>query len=62
MRSELFWDITQSLVVIPGQRFETTSVLYSRVTKSDKRDKKTLADGKERLFQNVGKVVLPSSV
>jgi len=32
------------------------SVLSSRVAKSDKKDKKTLADGTDMLFENVGKV------
>jgi hypothetical protein len=37
------------------------SVLSSRVAKSDKKDKKTLADGTDMLFENVGKVVTPAS-
>ena len=48
MRSVLFWDITQWIVVIPYRRFGTTY-------KSHLQDDLNLADGTCRLSQNVGK-------
>jgi hypothetical protein len=59
------WALLAYYTVYGGNALRTfrhnLSVLSSRVTKSDKKDKKTLADGTDMLSQNVGKIVPTAS-
>ena len=54
MRSTLFWDVTQSIVVNPYRRFGTAYRPHLQV-KNSMKDFLTLEDGTEKLSRNVGK-------